>query len=51
MENTKHTHKLYDHPYLGAVVGCILMVGVAVYLLRKSKWEEIKATWANIWAE
>ena len=23
----------------------------AVFLLRKSKWDEIQATWANIWAE
>lgn len=22
-----------------------------IYMLRKSKWEEIQATWANIWAE
>lgn len=29
----------------------VVMAAAAIYLLRKSKWEEIKDTWANIWAE
>ena len=33
------------------IIFTILFVGAAIYLLRKSKWDEIKATWANIWAE
>lgn len=28
-----------------------LYVVAAIIMLRKSKWEEIKSTWANIWAE
>lgn len=33
------------------VIVCIVLVAAAVYMLRKSKWEEIQATWANIWNE
>lgn len=29
----------------------VFLVGVGIFLLRKSTWEEIKNTWADIWSE
>ncbi len=29
----------------------VIVVAMAVFLLRKSKWDDIKKTWANIWSE
>ena len=33
------------------VAGAVIELAIAIYLLRKTKWDDIKATWANIWAE
>lgn len=46
---TASSFSAFDLVFMGAIAGAY--VCAAIYLLRKSKWEEIKATWANIWAE
>lgn len=38
-----------DLAILAAIAAVYAAAGI--FLLRKSKWEEIQATWANIWAE
>ena len=36
---------------VGETLLAVVCIVGAIYLLRKSKWEEIKATWSDIWAE
>lgn len=46
---TKVSFSVLDVAVVAAVAAVYAAAGI--YLLRKSKWEEIQATWANIWAE
>lgn len=46
---TQTSYSALDIVILAAVAAAYAAAGI--YLLRKSKWEEIKATWANIWSE
>lgn len=42
----------YSIPELALTAGeCVLFIAAALFLLRKSKWEEIRKTWADIWGE
>ncbi len=46
---TTSSFSALDFVIQGGIAALYVVAGVI--MLRKSKWEEIKATWANIWAE
>lgn len=46
---TTSSFSTLDLLLLGAIAAAYAAAGI--FLLRKSKWDEIKATWANTWAE
>lgn len=46
---TTASFSAFDFVFLGSIAAVYAAAGI--FLLRKSKWEEIQATWANIWAE